>query len=254
MYSGEKERCDIILVRPIQLSNDEISLFLKCLNPLTNFIMLKTINSERGTYFLGEVDGNITFENTNKGEMNIKVVLSDTGDIVDYDISLIGVYDEESKKILAEGFRDVIIECIEMLNKNFSYSIKSIIFSLRHVLEGDAFLVKSVSDQNSFDINVAGSYVENYERLKNDEVKFVCEVFDTFKIGNIYKIRIGEKVVNKLYLSYYIERLLKKLPESNEKVYIYTTKGVIVYYLMWKKDGNFQAFKVFDSMNLVMEL
>lgn len=242
------------MIKPEILGKNDISLFLKCLSPLTNFIMSRTINSERGTYFLGEVNGNITFENTNKGEMNIKVVLSDTGDIVDYDVSLIGVYDEESKKILAEGFRIVIIECIKMLNKSFNYSIKSIIFSLRKVLEGDAFLVKSVSDQGSFDVNVAGSYVENYERLKNDEIKFVCEVFDTFKIGDIYKIRIGEKVVNKLYLSYYIERLLKKLPESNEKVYIYTTKGVIVYYLMWKKDGNFRAFKVFDSMNSVLEL
>ena len=44
------------------LGKSDISLFLKCLNPLTNFIMLKTINSERGTYFLGEVNGNITFE------------------------------------------------------------------------------------------------------------------------------------------------------------------------------------------------
>ena len=236
------------------MGNDEIFLFLKCLNPLTNFIMSKTINSDRGTYFLGEVNGNITFENTNKGEMNIKVVLSDTGDIVDYDVSLIGVYDEESKKILAEGFRVAIIECIELLNKSFNYSIKSIIFSLRKVLEGDAFLVKSVSDQDSFDVNVAGSYIENYERLKNDEVKFVCEVFDIFKSGDTYKLRIGEKVVNKLYLSYSIEELLKKLPESNEKVYIYTTKGVIVYYLIRRRDGNLKAFKVFDSMNSVLEL
>lgn len=236
------------------LGKSDISLFLKCLNPLTNFIMLKTINSERGTYFLSEVNGNITFENTNKGEMNIKVVLSDTGDIVDYDINLIGVYDAESKKILAEGLRDVIIECIEMLNKNFDYSIKSIIFSLRNVVEGDAFLARSISDEGSFDVNIAGSYVENYERLKNDEVKFVCEVFDIFKGGDAYKLRIGEKVVNRLYLSYSIEELLKKLPESNEKVYIYTTKGVLVYYLVRKKAGNLKAFKVFDSMNSVLEI
>lgn len=236
------------------LGKSDISLFLKCLNPLTNFIMLKMINSDRGTYFLGEVNGNITFENTNKGEMNIKVVLSDTGDIVDYDINLIGVYDAESKKILVEGLRGVIIECIEMLNENFDYSIKSIIFSLRCVVEGDAFLIRNISDEVSFDVNVAGSYVENYERLKNDEVKFVCEVFDIFKGGDVYKVRIGEKVVNRLYLSYNIEELLKKLPESNEKVYIYTTKGVIVYYLMRKRDGNLKAFKLFDSMNSVLEL
>lgn len=236
------------------LGKSDISLFLKCLNPLTNFIMLKTINSERGTYFLGEVNGNITFENTNKGEMDIKVVLSDTGDIVDYDINLIGVYDAESKKILAEGLRDVIIECIEMLNKNFDYSIKSIIFSLRNVVEGDAFLARSISDEGSFDVNIAGSYVENYERLKNDEVKFVCEVFDIFKGGDTYKLRVGEKVVNRLYLSYNIEELLKKLPESNEKVYIYTTKGILVYYLVRKRDGSFKAFKVFDSMNSVLEI
>ena len=236
------------------LGKSDISLFLKCINPLTNFIMLKTINSERGTYFLGEMNGNITFENTNKGEMDIKVVLSDTGDIVDYGINLIGVYDVESKKILAEGLRGVIIECVEMLNENFDYSIKSIIFSLREVLEGDAFLIRNISDEVSFDVNVAGSYVENYERLKNDEVKFVCEVFDIFKGGDVYKVRIGEKVVNRLYLSYNIEELLKKLPESNEKVYIYTTKGVLVYYLVRKRDGSFKAFKVFDSMNSVVEL
>lgn len=242
------------MVKAEILGKSDISLFLKCLNPLTNFIMLKTINSERGTYFLGEVNGNITFENTNKGEMNIKVVLSDTGDIVDYDISLIGVYDAESKKILAGGLRDVIIECVEMLNENFDYSIKSIIFSLRNVVEGDAFLARSICDEGSFDVNVAGSYVENYERLKNDEVKFVCEVFDIFKGGDVYKVRIGEKVVNRLYLSYNIEELLKKLPESNEKVYIYTTKGVLVYYLVRKRDGSFKAFKVFDSMSSVLEI
>lgn len=45
-----------------------------------------------------------------------------------------------------------------------------------------------------------------------------------------------------------------KLPESNEKVYIYTTKGVIVYYLIRMRDGNLKAFKVFDSMNSVLEL
>ena len=236
------------------LGKSDISLFLKCLNPLTNFIMLKMINSDRGTYFLGEVNGNITFENTNKGEMNIKVVLSDTGDIVDYDINLIGVYDAESKKILVEGLRGVIIECIEMLNENFDYSIKSIIFSLRCVVEGDAFLIRNISDEVSFDVNVAGSYVENYERLKNDEVKFVCEVFDIFKGGDVYKVRIGEKVVNRLYLSYNIEELLKKLPESNEKVYIYTTKGILVYYLIRKRDGTLKALKIFDSMNSVLEL
>lgn len=236
------------------LGKSDISLFLKCLNPLTNFIMLKTINSDRGNYSLGEVNGNITFENTNKGEMNIKVVLSDTGDIVDYDINLIGVYDAESKKILAEGLRGIIIECVEMLNENFDYSIKSIIFSLRDVLEGDAFLIRNISDEVSFDVNVAGSYVENYERLKNDEVKFVCEVFDIFKGGDVYKVRIGEKVVNRLYLSYNIDELLKKLPESNEKVYIYTTKGILVYYLVRKRDGSFKAFKIFDSMNSVLEI
>lgn len=236
------------------LGKSDISLFLKCLNPLTNFIMLKTINSERGTYFLGEVNGNITFENTNKGEMNIKVVLSDTGDIVDYDINLIGVYDAESKKILAEGLRDVIIECIEMLNENFDYSIKSIIFSLRNVVEGDAFLIRNISDEVSFDVNAAGRYVEKYEKLKSDEVEFVCEVFDIFKGGDVYKVRIGEKVVNRLYLSYNIDELLKKLPESNEKVYIYTTKGILVYYLIRKRDGSFKAFKVFDSMNSVLEI
>lgn len=236
------------------LGKSDISLFLKCLNPLTNFIMLKTINSERGTYLLGEVNGNITFENTNKGEMNIKVVLSDTGDIVDYDINLIGVYDAESKKILAEGLRDVIIECIEMLNENFDYSIKSIIFSLRNVVEGDAFLIRNISDEVSFDVNAAGRYVEKYEKLKSDEVEFVCEVFDIFKGGDVYKVRIGEKVVNRLYLSYNIDELLKKLPESNEKVYIYTTKGILVYYLIRKRDGSFKAFKVFDSMNSVLEI
>lgn len=236
------------------LGKSDISLFLKCLNPLTNFIMLKMINSDRGTYFLGEVNGNITFENTNKGEMNIKVVLSDTGDIVDYDINLIGVYDAESEKILVEGLRGVIIECVEMLNENFDYSIKSIIFSLRCVVEGDAFLIRNISDEVSFDVNVAGSYVENYERLKDDEVKFVCEVFDIFKGGAVYKVRIGEKVVNRLYLSYNIEELLKKLPESNEKVYIYTTKGILVYYLIRKRDGSFKAFKIFDSMSSVLEI
>lgn len=236
------------------LGKSDISLFLKCLNPLTNFIMLKTINSDRGTYFLGEVNGNITFENTNKGEMNIKVVLSDTGDIVDYDINLIWVYDAESKKILAEGLRGIIIECVEMLNENFDYSIKSIIFSLRDVLEGDAFLIRNISDEVSFDVNVAGSYVENYERLKNDEVKFVCEVFDIFKGGDVYKFRKDEQTVNKLYFQYNIEELLKRLSENSKKVYIYSTSGVLVYYLMKKKDGSFKAFKVFDSMNSVLEV
>lgn len=236
------------------LGKSDISLFLKCINPLTNFIMLKTINSDRGNYSLGEVNGNITFENTNKGEMNIKVVLSDTGDIVDYDINLIGVYDAESKKILAEGLRGIIIECVEMLNENFDYSIKSIIFSLRDVLEGDAFLIRNISDEVSFDVNVAGRYVEKYEKPKSDEVEFVCEVFDIFKGGDVYKVRIGEKVVNRLYLSYNIDELLKKLPESNEKVYIYTTKGILVYYLILKRDGSFKAYKVFDSMNSVLEI